>query len=974
MSTPRRGVTLLLALAAACAPGDKPARKIATAAAAPDLDSLIAQGERIYLRGAYDTARTVWTGALDRSRASHDSLGEARTLTWLGLAAWRQGDYGTARTLGEAALELKGRLARDADLFKSYNALGLLAWNEGRLAEATELFGQAAAAARAVSDPRGIAAASGNLALVQTELGEFEEARRGFDSMRVAGRAIRDDRIEGNALTNLAMLAVRVGDPGTAVPLLDSARARYRAATYPTGEQNALGQLGTAYAALGQPRRALAMLDSALELSRRQGLRQDEASNLEAMAELYRDAGASRRALDLYARAEPINRELGLAVEAGADLRSVAEIQAETGALDAARSAGLRALETHQSAEARYEELTDLLLLADIATRSNQGDEAKARLAAARALASELRARRPVAQVALVEARLADKAGQPNAVLRALASARGALTEPAYGMAEEALSLEARALARLGRLDSAAAVGRRAVAALERIRGSYQSGELRSSYLADKQGAYADLAEVLRRLGRTEEAFEVADASRGRTLVEGLATVRRTAGAPGTGVRALRRGDDLLRTIAALAEQVRQADADAADASDSLAGGRVRFLAGRLAGARREYEELAVRLQEIGPTTGALLGASRPHAVDVLAQLRDDEAILEYQAAGDSLLIFVGRRGGLRISAVPVPRGGLASRVRLARELIADRDRGAAYSRPVLGGLGELLIRPARASGALAGVRALVIVPHGVLAYLPFAALIDTATGRYLAQDFGLLTLPSSASLVALRSRNAFAEHPLRSEVFAPDPAGLPGTADEARALGRALPGARVHMGRQATEAAARAALASGAVVHLAAHGELNALNPMFSWIQAAPVQGQGPTADGRLEVHEIFSLQVRSPLVFLSGCETGLGSAGRTDVVPGEDFATLARAFLYAGARNVVATLWRVDDRGAAAFAEEFYRRLESEGPVAALAGAQRALAAGGSFTAPYYWAGYALAGEGSLGLGAKPARLSVR
>jgi CHAT domain-containing protein len=271
-------------------------------------------------------------------------------------------------------------------------------------------------------------------------------------------------------------------------------------------------------------------------------------------------------------------------------------------------------------------------------------------------------------------------------------------------------------------------------------------------------------------------------------------------------------------------------------------------------------------------------------------------------------------------------------------------------------------------------VRDLVIVPHGVLAYLPFAALIDTGTGRFLAQDFGLLTLPSAASLAALRSRSRSADGPARLEVFAPDPAGLPGTGDEASALGRQLSYARIHLGREATEPAARAALASGALVHLAAHGELNALNPMFSWIQAAPMRGQAPSADGRLEVHEILEFEVRSPLVFLSGCETALGATGRTDVAPGEDFATLARAFLYAGARNVLATLWRVDDRGAAAFAEEFYRRLETEGPVGALAGAQRTLAADRRFAAPYYWAGYALAGEGSLGLGAKSARLSVK
>ena len=967
--TVRRRAALVFALAAACGP-PAPSRPVADAA--PSSDSLLAQGERVYLRGAFDTARALWSDALSRSRQAHDSLGEARALTWLGLAAWRQGDYRAARQLGESALALKRQLAHDADLFKSYNALGLLAWNEGRFADATRLFGEASAAARAAGDLKSIASASGNLALVQTELGEFDEARRGFDSMRVAGHALSDARIEGNALTNLGMLAVRVGDPAAAIPLLDSARARYRAATYPTGEQNALGQLGTAYSALGRPSLALAVLDSALELSRRQGLRQDEASNLEAMAELYRSAGDVTRALALYARAEPIDRELGLTVEAGANLRSVADIHAELGALDRAREAGTRALAVHRSVQAKDEELTDLLLLADVAERAGQRREAVAHLAAAGALARALGTPYTLAQVALAEARLADRADRPAAALGALGKAGKVLAGAGYGIEQEALGLEARSLARLGRLDSAAAVGRRAVAAVERVRGGFESGELRVRYLAGREGAYADLADVLRRLGRTEEAFEVSDASRGRALLERLANARRdSAGTAGGAGRALREADALLRTIAALNELMRAAQAEAGDAPDSSARARLRFLAGHLAGARSEYEELAVRLQEISTPAVTLLGGGRPRAAAVLAGLRADEAVLEYQPTEDSLLIFVGRRAGLRVVAIPLPHGGLVSRVRLARELIAVRSDAAGRARVVLQSLGDLLIRPARHAGALTGVRDLVIVPHGALAYLPFAALIDSATGRYLVQDFGLLTLPSAASLAALRTRGSLPAGAALPAVFAPDPVGLPGTAVEARVVGGALAGAIVHLGRAASEPAAREALASGAIVHLAAHGELNARNPMFSWLATASGGNSDPAADGRLEVHEILGLRVRSPLVFLSACETGLGTAGSTGFAQGEDFATLARAFLYAGAQNVIATLWRVDDQGAATFSAEYYRRLAAEGPVGALVGAQRTMLADPRFGTPYYWAGYTLAGDGRMA--AKQRELSV-
>jgi CHAT domain-containing protein len=422
--------------------------------------------------------------------------------------------------------------------------------------------------------------------------------------------------------------------------------------------------------------------------------------------------------------------------------------------------------------------------------------------------------------------------------------------------------------------------------------------------------------------------------------------------------------------VATLQDQLRQADAEGS--RDSGTAAHEAFLTQRLLRARRAYEELAVRTSEIG-APAALLGSGTPRARDIMAGLRSDEAILEFQPAGDSLLIFVARRAGLRVLAVPLPRGGLASRVRLARELIALRGDSARRALPVLRGLDDLLIAPARRAGLLQGVRSLAIVPHGVLAYLPFAALADS-NGRRLIEDYDILTLPSAAALAALRARPpAGAE--AGAEVLAPDPDRLPGTAAEARAVGGVLGHASVRIGPSATEAAVRQALGSGAVVHLATHGELNLRNPMFSWLEAAPSRRrEGGSGDGRLEVHEVLGLRVRSPLVFLSGCETGLGAAGSTGFSPGEDFATLARAFLYAGARNVVATLWRVDDAGAAAFAAEYYRRLGTVGPVAALAQAQRAMAADPRWAAPYYWAGYTVAGDGGMVAVEKKVRVSVR
>jgi CHAT domain-containing protein len=99
---------------------------------------------------------------------------------------------------------------------------------------------------------------------------------------------------------------------------------------------------------------------------------------------------------------------------------------------------------------------------------------------------------------------------------------------------------------------------------------------------------------------------------------------------------------------------------------------------------------------------------------------------------------------------------------------------------------------------------------------------------------------------------------------------------------------------------------------------------------------------------------------VFLSGCETGVGEAWSSGFARGEDYATLASAFLYAGAGSVVATLWRIDDRGAAELATRFYRHLQDRAPAEALTLAQRDLLRSESFRRPYYWAGYRISGDG--------------
>jgi CHAT domain-containing protein len=934
----------------------------ATPPPATERDAKLATAESVYLRGDFDSATALWHQLLPTLQADADSAREARVLTWLGLAAYRTGAYTRARDLGEQALAIKLYLADPGELARSYNALGLLAWSEGRLEDAASLFERASAASREAFDESGLAKAANNLALVHTELGRFPEARTGFLEARSAGERLGDARIEGGSLTNLGMLEVQLGDPAAAIEHLVKARERYRSIAYVTGEQNALGQLGTAYEALGELGPAMVAYDSSLVLAREQGLRQEEASSLELIADLYRKAGEYPRALRMYDEANRINDELGLEVEKGTNRRGAAEMQLAMGRADLARQYLEEALRIHRATGARMQELRDRLMLAELASRSGDLPAARVQLHQADVLAVVLGARTARVEVALTRAGVLERAGDPTHVLHTLRAARRDLLAGGYDTEWQAASLRARAHARLQRLDSAASAGREAVAAVERVRGSFRSGMLGSAVAAERSAPYSDLVDVLLRGGRVEEALAVADASRNRGLLEHLAASVDPATPVRPTVSALAEAEIQLRAIDTLVSRLDALEETPPGERDQPSRDLTGALSRQLVEAREAYEALLVRTAERDARGTALLGGREASGAEIRAALRSGEVLVEYFAGPQRLVVFVVTRRTIHSLTVEVTREELASQVRVARDLLGRPGTAPKEAEEVLAALHERLIAPLQQAGFLAGARRLVLVPHAALGYLPAAALRHPGTGRYLVEDYALLHLPSSAALGAVREVGD--RRPVlsgRAAGFAPFPEELPAAVGEVRTFGRVMRDAETRYGRRATELHLRQALANGGVVHVATHGVMNPRNPMFSRVALAPGRG-GSGDDGRLEVHELLGLQISAPLVFLSGCDTGIGAAWSTGFERGEDYATLAQAFLYAGARNVLATLWPIGDRGAAVFAERFYVHLERLPPPEALAAAQRDLLRSPDFGRPFHWAGYLLSGEGQL------------
>jgi CHAT domain-containing protein/tetratricopeptide (TPR) repeat protein len=285
----------------------------------------------------------------------------------------------------------------------------------------------------------------------------------------------------------------------------------------------------------------------------------------------------------------------------------------------------------------------------------------------------------------------------------------------------------------------------------------------------------------------------------------------------------------------------------------------------------------------------------------------------------------------------------------------------------------DLLLRPIIEA---AHSETLVIVPDGPLHLIPFEGFVDES-GRYLVETHTVIYEPSATSFYLLtqeRSQPRTFAHTLLAVGGVPydtnelkqasltrgydanELSNLPASKDEVLAAEKAIhdPTDTLLLGSKATESAFKHAdLAQYRIIHLAVHGFASNVDPNRSALVllSDPATGE----DGFLQASEIVQLRLNADLVILSACDTGVG------LIEGQEgIAALSRAFLLAGAKAVVSTLWSINDAYSLVVMTHFYDHLAAHEPAAeALTHAKRdTLREFGPTADPYYWAGFIFQG----------------
>lgn len=409
-------------------------------------------------------------------------------------------------------------------------------------------------------------------------------------------------------------------------------------------------------------------------------------------------------------------------------------------------------------------------------------------------------------------------------------------------------------------------------------------------------------------------------------------------------------------------------------------------ISSRLFGLNQAYDSLKARFETGYPEYYNLKYDLSTVSVQEVQDslLADGQALLEYFVGDSSIFIFLVRKDDYQVQEVkrnfPLKEWVEQMRSAISRPHPEALEPYAEAAHKLY----EKLIAPV----ADQLPERLIIVPDGILGYLPFEALLTEAPkNAYRPKDFSYLlrrhqiSYSYSATLLREMQQKKHRQPPAR-EMLAMAPYAATDTIlsshlDQSDWLASVrsdtlapLPWSRIELdslqgifhtdafyGEGATEERFTERAAGYRILHLSTHGKADSRVGDYSYLAFAPLPDS--LENELLYVRDLYNLSLNADLVTLSACETATGELQR-----GEGIISLARAFAYAGAKSIATTLWQVNDRSTQELMVSFYRYLYAGLPKdESLRRAKLDYLAGhsGSAAHPFYWA--AVIGIGDMG-----------
>ena len=749
-----------------------------------------------------------------------------------------------------------------------------------------------------------------------------EAAKDDFEQILTIAKATGDAKWENRAAGELGIIAGINGDVGKAGVALFSAISKAAALHDLAGQMNFSVWLANGMAVNGMADRALQVLDKAMEaanqsadagipvqlhIARIRALLnlpdgpQKDAGIAQAQRLIQETLASARKDNTLGAQAELLN-QAGLLAQSRDDLANASAYFSETAAVA-------------ERAELPRMQASALYALCQVYSAQRQF----------------LRAEHSI-----------------DAAIEQQMKAQEALDLPLY------LASKAEVEADLHRPSKADALYTQATALVEAMLLNASSSRVKSAMIDTMSSVYlGHFRLVLNTLHSPTKAFVIVEQARGRALADSMMSERKTSG-----TQAGQTANEI--EITRLQNQLRRPSNSEAETK-------------RLSAKLEQAYDASVPF-EYARDRQDVLQMSRPVSIKTLQRsLRPDETVIEYVLDNNkNSIAFEITSGNVSVHELP-RRDAINKLVHEYLKLIRSKQDSSELASKLF----RQIVAPAFSTSA----KSVTIIPDGSLHLLPFASLRDE-DGEYWIRSVKIASAPSATILQRLRSarESVVPSRPFLGIAFSPTSADasaiqasgsrsasfgdhpvdlkpLPYAQQEVSAAAQVLgPRSVLLLNEKATETALKAQpLGNFQIIHVAAHGVNNLLEPDRTGLVLAPGDGSN---DGFWQAREIRRSHLTANLVTLSACETGVGR------LQGEEgIMNLARNFLIAGVKSVVASLWDADDRSTATLMTHFYQHIAAGESVAdSLQKAQlEMLTEFGLDAKPYYWSGFTVIGDGT-------------
>jgi CHAT domain-containing protein/Tfp pilus assembly protein PilF len=698
-----------------------------------------------------------------------------------------------------------------------------------------------------------------------------------------------------------------------------------------TARQNQL--MANILSSAGEYEEAMRWLQNALEEANKNKITAQIIWANIGVGDLYNDLGDPKRAERYYKAAKQVKDSLSdqsSGLQASLDMR-MGEI--------------LNARDYFSSQGSITGEAISLIRIADLMINKSSPDSALKMLGQSQSLFKSSQNHMGVAHVQLLKGRVYSETGKYMQGLQVLDSALKYIDFPE--LVWQAWYIKGIIYENQDELEKASESYMNSVSAIEKIRGKLSVDEFKSSYFRNKIVVYDRLIRLLIKMNKSEEAFQVSEKARSRAFYDILAgrKINYRGAMPGdlTQLEQLKRNE-----IEKLYKLIQKEGSSPANYENASRQTDLREIRTALAQVQEEYEDILQKMKLENPEYKEIITAEPVRIQDLQSKIDKGSAIISYWVSEKELIIWFITNAQISRKIAGINRKELTAVVEKTRNAI--KSNSLKNSDAALRELSAYLIVPI--SSELKSVQNLVIIPNGCLNFIPFQALINE-TGQYLIDKHNITYSPS-ASIYLL---NTGKEPPKGSrflgmalgDISVENNVGLPGTEDELKKIIPLFTDKLTTIGEKSTESYAKRNSGDFNFIHFATHGIYNYKQPLYSFLLFPPSDND----DGRLNVWEVFEMNLHSKLVTLSACETGLGNLDQ-----GDELIGLSRAFLYAGSSAVIVSLWSVADYPTAILMSNFYKYIRDHSLEEALTMAQKDVLK--QYPQPLYWSPFILIGNG--------------